>query len=114
MNAMTNFLDQNFKRGLQLSQNRDILRIYIRGGVQMQTQVKEWGNSQGVRIPKEALLEAGIDLNEILEMRVSKGVIMLEKKFRHRTLEERAQEFNGQLNLDGEFDWGEAVGREVW
>ena len=43
----------------------------------MQTQVKAWGNSQGVRISKEILQAAAI-------------------------------------SLDGEFDWGEAVGREVW
>ena len=34
--------------------------------------------------------------------------------FRHRTLEERAAEYGGKLNLDGEFDWGEPVGREIW
>ena len=34
--------------------------------------------------------------------------------FRHKTLEERAAEFDGKLLLDGEYDWGEPVGREVW
>ena len=29
----------------------------------MQTQVKEWGNSQGIRLPKEVLKSAGITLN---------------------------------------------------
>ena len=32
----------------------------------------------------------------------------------HRSLEERATEFDGQLNLDGEFDWPPTVGRERW
>ena len=45
---------------------------------------------------------------------VSNGMIMLVKPFRHRTLEERAAEYGGQLHLDGEFDWGEPVGREIW
>jgi len=80
----------------------------------MQAQVKAWGNSQGIRIPKEILQEAGIMLNEVLNISVSEGVIKLEKIQRHRTLEERAAEYDGQLNLDGEFDWGEPVGREVW
>lgn len=40
--------------------------------------------------------------------------IVLVKPFRHKTLEERASEFGGHLNLDGEYDWGEPVGREVW
>ncbi|MBQ8815185.1 MAG: AbrB/MazE/SpoVT family DNA-binding domain-containing protein [Lachnospiraceae bacterium] len=80
----------------------------------MQAQVKGWGNSQGIRLSKEILQAAGISLNELLEVTVSDGVITLTKAFRHKTLEERAAEYGGQLNLDGECDWGEAVGREVW
>ena len=80
----------------------------------MQAQVKEWGNSQGIRLPKEALRSAGIALNDILDVTVSNGVITLVKPFRHKTLEERAAEFDGRLILDGEYDWGEPVGKEVW
>jgi len=80
----------------------------------MQAQVKEWGNSQGIRLSKEILKSAGIALNEVLDIKVSNGVITLVKPFRHKTLEERAAEFDGKLMLDGEYDWGEPVGREVW
>ena len=80
----------------------------------MQTQVKTWGNSQGIRIPKEVLQEANVKINDVLDVRVAAGMIMLVKPFRHKTLEERAAEFDGKLNLDGEFDWDEPVGREVW
>ena len=80
----------------------------------MQTQVKEWGNSQGIRLPKEVLRSAGVELNDFLNVTVSNGVITLVKPFRHKTLEERAAEFDGKLMLDGEYDLGESVGREVW
>lgn len=80
----------------------------------MQAQVKEWGNSQGIRLPKELLKSAGIALNEVLDVTVSNGVITLTKSFRHKTLEERAEEFDGKLMLDGEYEWGRPVGREVW
>ena len=80
----------------------------------MKAQVKEWGNSQGIRLPKEVLKSAGIALNEILDVKVSNGVITLVKTFRHKTLEERAAEFDGKLMLDGEYDWGDPVGREGW
>lgn len=80
----------------------------------MQTQVKSWGNSQGIRLPKEVLQEAGIALNEILDVTVTNGVITLVKAMKHKTLEQRAAEFGGNLNLDGEYDWGDPVGREVW
>lgn len=80
----------------------------------MQAQVKEWGNSQGIRLPKEVLKSAGISLNEILDVVVSNGSITLVKTFRHKTLEERVAEFDGKLMFDGEYNWGEPVGREVW
>ena len=88
--------------------------IQKQGGSTMQAQVKEWGNSQGIRLPKELLKSAGISLNEFLDVEVSNGVITLVKSFRHKTLEERAAEFDGKLMLDGEYKWGEPVGREVW
>lgn len=42
-----------------------------------------------------------------------KMVLMTLKAFRHKTLEERASEFDGKLDLDEEFDWGEPEGRET-
>ncbi|MBO5551039.1 MAG: AbrB/MazE/SpoVT family DNA-binding domain-containing protein, partial [Lachnospiraceae bacterium] len=51
----------------------------------MQTQVKAWGNSQGIRIPKEVLQEAAISLDDVLDIKVSEGMITLVKPFRHRT-----------------------------
>ena len=91
-----------------------ILNIYKKEAFTIQTQIRTWGNSQGIRIPKEILKSAGIALNEILNISVSNGAITLEKPFRHKTLEERAAVYDGNLNLDGEFDWGKAEGREVW
>ena len=80
----------------------------------MQAQVKEWGNGQGVRLSKDILKSAGITLNDILDITVSNGIITLSKPFRHKTLEERAAEFDGRLMIDGEYDWDEPVGKEVW
>ena len=80
----------------------------------MQAHIKTWGNSQGIRISKEILQEANMAINDVLEVKVSDGMITLTKPFRHKTLEERAGEYDGNLNLDGEYDWGEPVGREVW
>ena len=80
----------------------------------MEVQVKSWGNSQGVRISKEVLQEANIAVNDILDMKVVNGMITLMKPNCHKTLEERAKKFNGELNLGGEFQWGESIGREVW
>ena len=83
----------------------------------MEAQVKAWGNSQGIRLSKEILENAGLRVNDKLIVEVADGSIVLKKKqkqHRHRTLEERAEEFQGKVGPYEEFDWGEPVGRERW
>lgn len=80
----------------------------------MLTQVKSWGNGQGIRFSKELLDTLGIRLNEYLNVKIVDGDIVLSKTFKHRTLEERTAEYNGELNLSDEISWGEPVGREAW
>ena len=41
----------------------------------MQAQIREWGNSQGIRLPKEILKSAGMALNELIDITVSEGGI---------------------------------------
>ena len=80
----------------------------------MEVQVKEWGNSQGIRFPKSVLQEAGFQLDEKLTVEVEKGKIVLYRPFRHKTLEERIRESGRELTGIGEIDWGEPQGDEVW
>lgn len=81
----------------------------------MITQVKKWGNSQGIRLSKELLALAGIKNEDFLDIELIEGNIVLKKaENRHRTLEERAEEYGGKLGPYEEFDWGEPVGRERW
>lgn len=35
-------------------------------------------------------------------------------KYNHKTLEERVAAFGGKIDVDGEFDWGEPMGEEMW
>lgn len=80
----------------------------------MITQVKTWGNSQGVRLSKEILEMAGIRTNDFINIEVVDRNIVISKTFKHRTLEERAAEFQGQLGPYEDFDWGSPAGRERW
>lgn len=81
----------------------------------MVAQVKAWGNSQGIRLSKELLALAGIKNNDLLEIELIEGGIVLKKtRKEHRTLEERAKEFGDQLGPYEEFDWGTSEGRERW
>ena len=81
----------------------------------MEVQLKPWGNSQGIRLPKSVLKEAGIQPDDSLLVKAENGRIILYRSFRHKTLEERAAEYDGKLNLEGERDWrGDPAGNEVW
>lgn len=80
----------------------------------MVAQVKTWGNSQGIRLSKDLLDFAGIKVNDFLNVELIDGNIVLKKTFRHKTLEERAEEFGGKLGSYEEIKWGDPVGRERW
>ncbi|MDR0890870.1 MAG: hypothetical protein LBM05_01940 [Endomicrobium sp.] len=80
----------------------------------MTTQVKLWGNSSAIRLSKEILKEAKIAPDEILDIKVKDGDIVLSKKIKHKTLEERAIPYGGKIGPYEEFDWGEPMGREFW
>ena len=80
----------------------------------MITSIKPWGNSQGIRLSKELLVEAQITPSDSLKVFVLNGDIIIRKQHRHKTLEERAAEYAGKLGPYREFDWGAPVGREIW
>ncbi|MDO4475745.1 MAG: AbrB/MazE/SpoVT family DNA-binding domain-containing protein [Lachnospiraceae bacterium] len=80
----------------------------------MTTQVKAWGNSQGIRLPKEVLDLVGIHKNDYLEITIVDGNILLSPCFRHKTLEERAALYGGKLGPYSEVDLGDPEGRERW
>lgn len=82
----------------------------------MLTRIQRWGNSQGVRLSKDTLAEAGLAIDEMVDVGVRDGVVTL-------TPSRRVQ---GSIDLDGVLsqlppdwepdviDWGPPAGREVW
>mgnify|MGYP000874955211 FL=1 len=80
----------------------------------MFAQVKKWGNSQGIRISKDILKSAGIHTNDILNIELIDGDIVLRKTFKHKTLEERTEELGKGIGPYDEFEGNEPVGREEW
>lgn len=80
----------------------------------MIAQIKTWGNSQGIRLSKDILESIGARTDDFLEIEVKNDSIVLSKKFKHRTLEERAAEFHGKVGPYKEFAWDDPVGREQW
>lgn len=78
----------------------------------MQSTVKAWGNSQGVRLSKKVLMEANIKINDIVIVEAAENMIILKKVFPHRTFEDRLAEYDGKIEIQA-FDWGEPVGKEI-
>ena len=80
--------------------------------VTSQSSVKPWGNSQGIRLSKSVLEEAGIQVNDTIQIEVRENTIILKKVFKHRTFEERLAEYDGKIDVQS-FEWGEPAGREI-
>lgn len=77
-----------------------------------QVAVKAWGNSQGIRIPKEILDKLDIHISDTLQLGIENDSIVLKKIFKHKTFEERLAEFDGEISVI-DYDWGEPVGEEL-
>ncbi len=80
----------------------------------METVIKNWGNSHGIRIPLEYMKAMDITTNTPLEMYISDNHIIISKKNKHKTLKERVQQSGIPLKAYDEYDWGEPKGDEVW
>ncbi len=82
----------------------------------MLSRVQKWGNSQGVRIPKNLLEHSRIKIGEEVDISVQEGKIIVEpvKKIRGKyDIKELAKKMPQQCSLDEE-DWGIPVGIEEW
>lgn len=82
----------------------------------MTTQIVKWGNSQGIRLPKQVLESADIQENDMVEIKAEEACIIItkiEKKKPHRTLSERFEGYDGSAQVE-EYDWGKSIGKEVW
>lgn len=82
----------------------------------MVTKVQKWGNSQGVRLNKQMLLEVAIGVGDEVEVAVRDGTLVVTPVRRvrgGRDLRELVRRVP-QDHAIGELDWGAPVGREVW
>ncbi len=77
-----------------------------------QVVIRSWGNSQGIRIPKDILEKMHLKVSDALDIGIENDCIVLRKQFVHKTFEERLAEYNGEITVC-DFDWGEPAGREI-
>ena len=80
----------------------------------METKIRKWGNSLGLRIPRSFAAEAQVEEGATVDLSVKNGQLLV------RPLRGRKYSLNAILskvnrrNLHGEFSTGKAVGREAW
>ena len=82
----------------------------------MVTKVQKWGNSQGVRLSKELMATADIEVGDAVEISVHDGVLVVKPVRRVRgghDLRALVREIPADYDPE-DFDWGRPVGREVW
>jgi antitoxin MazE len=80
----------------------------------MQTQVKKWGNSLALRIPKPMAEQLAIKTDTEVEILVEDGQLMIRPlPEQDLTLEDLLAQITEE-NLHDEIETGTAVGGEVW
>lgn len=82
--------------------------------------IDKWGNSQGIRIPKDMLSKIGIDnpVGQTVEIDVKGNSLTIQKKDSRSALQKRFENFDVEKyfkeNGSREVDWGKPVGKEVF
>ena len=82
----------------------------------MISKIQKWGNSQGVRFPKELLRQASFSLGEEVELRARHGeirlrpVLQIRGKYRLKDLVARMP----SRYAPEAADWGAPLGKEAW
>jgi antitoxin MazE len=93
----------------------DILCISI-GGIILFTKIQKWGNSQGIRLPKQVLEDVHLSIGDDVEITARDGIIVIAPAKRLRGKYD-LHELISRIPRDyrtGEYDWGKPAGREVW
>jgi antitoxin MazE len=80
----------------------------------MHTQIKKWGNSLALRIPKSFALNANLRQDELVDLTIDEERIVItpigQKEYSLDELLDRVNESNHH----GAFDTGAPVGKEIW
>lgn len=82
----------------------------------MITKVQPWGNSQGLRLNKQLLADAGIEVGDEVDATIQDGSIVVTpiKKERGKyKLEDLVKQIPSEYKA-AETQWGKPSGKEVW
>ena len=82
----------------------------------MIAKVQKWGNSQGLRFPRDVLRKASITVGEEVDISVRRGEIVVKPSVRTRG-KYRLKDLVAEMPVryrSSEAKWGKPVGRESW
>ncbi|MBT9547592.1 MAG: AbrB/MazE/SpoVT family DNA-binding domain-containing protein [Candidatus Sericytochromatia bacterium] len=82
----------------------------------MFTKLQKWGNSQGLRLPKEILSLVHLAVGDEVEVSVEDGRIVIEPTSQIRgkyQLQALVREIPAEYQVC-EQDWGDSAGQEAW
>ena len=98
-------------------------KILKKGNVYtIQTNIRRWGNSQGIRLSKEILAQMKLKENDTVGINIYDGKMTVEKinKPKYLNLTERLEAFYKRpideiyVESTQEVDVGDPVGNEIW
>jgi antitoxin MazE len=78
----------------------------------MQVNVAKWGNSLGLRIPKDIAEEAGIRAGSKVEIEAADGRIVISAPKRRYVIADLLKGVTPEAMHEA-FDWGPEIGREI-
>lgn len=79
----------------------------------MTIKITRWGNSLGIRIPKQIAEQAQLDEGDEIEISREENRLIITPQKNKYTLEELLDGMTDE-HLHSEVDWGESMGREQW
>ncbi len=82
----------------------------------MHTKIQKWGNSQGLRLAKNVLEDARLEVGDEVDVAVRDGIIVIAPARKNRG-RYRLEDLVAQIPKDysaTEVDWGKPLGREAW
>jgi len=80
----------------------------------MQTKIQKWGNSLALRIPKSFALNVNLKQNELVDISIDKGKIIITPIIQKEYSLEELLKGVSENNLHSEFDTGAPAGKEIW
>ena len=79
----------------------------------MNSKISRWGNSLGIRIPKQLAEEVSLKEGDDIEIYCEENQLIIKPQRTRYTLEQLLEGMSEE-HLHGEVDWGEGEGNEIW